>query len=180
MKSDDAYAYAWEHADRNPDDSRVHNRMVELVAENIDFDVAKAKRGLARRIIARRMRPGQTASEGCVAFPTMEHYAYEPDRLIADDKGNVIRNAEAKPDYKISESERAQGDLEKAVRRQSREKREADHFSRWAVQELATGRPPREVTWDNCVRETGLWKDVEPEPEDDADLSDEDEGEGAS
>lgn len=175
MKSEEAYAYAWEHADRNVDDSRIHERMVDLVAANIDFDVMKAKRGLARRIIARRMRPGQTAAEGSVVFPGMEHYAYEPDRLIADDKGNVIRNAEAKADYKIAESERAQIDLEKALRRQSREKREADHFSRWAVRELANGRPLREVTWDTCVRETGLWKDVDPEPdESDAEDAEED------
>lgn len=180
MKSDAAYQYAWEHADRNPDDSRVHERMVDLVAEHVDFDVTKAKRGLARRIIARRMRPGQTAPEGAVVFPSMEHYAWEPDRLIADDKGNVIRNAEAKVDYKISESERAQADLEKAVQRQSREKREADHFSRWAVQQLASGRPPAEVTWEACVRETGLWKDQTPDDEDEQGIEDDDAEDGAS
>lgn len=169
MRNDAAYQYAWENADRNPDDSRIHERMVDLVAEHVDFDVVKAKRGLARRIIASRMRPGQTAPAGAVVFPSMEHYAYEPDRLIADDKGNVIRNAEAKVDYKISESERAQADLEKAVQRQSREKREADHFSRWAVQQLASGRPPGEVTWDACLRETGLWKDEDLEPSEDDD-----------
>lgn len=173
MRSDDAYAFAWEHAARNPDDSRVHDSMVDLVAGAVDFDVEKAKRGLARRIIARRMRPGQTAPQGAVVFPGMEHYAYEPDRLVADHSGNIIRNAEAKVDYKIAESERAQDDLEKAVRRQAREKKEADHFSRWAVRELANGRDPREVTWDNCVREAGLWKDQDVEAEDPDDSEDE-------
>lgn len=168
MRSDDAYDFAWEHADRNPDDSRVYDSVVALVASNIEFDIEEARRGKARRIIARRMRSGQTAPEGAVVFPGMEHYAYEPDRLIADDRGNVVRNAEARVDYKISESVRAQDDLEKAMRRQSRDKREADHFSRWAVQELAKGRPPHEVTWDVCVRETGLWKDADAEPDPDA------------
>lgn len=170
MKRKEAYAYAWQRADRNPDGSVIEDSLVRMLAEAIDFDEAKERRGLAQRIIARRKRPGQTAPAGEVVFPGLEHYDYEPDRLVADHKGNLIRNAEAKVDYKIADSERSQADLEKAVARQARDKREADHYSRWAVQELANGRAPREVTWDNCLRETGLWKDTngdEPDVDDD-------------
>ena len=164
MKSDEAYAYAWENADRNPDGSRVESSVVELVAASIDYDVEKAKRGLAQRIVARRKRPGQTANDGSVVFPGMEHYGYEPDRLLSDDRGNVIENAKAPIRFKTAEAKRAQGDAQTATARAVREQNEAGHFAVWAAEELAKGRDPQEVTWDTCVRETGLWKDADPEP----------------
>lgn len=162
MRSDDAYAYAWEHAARNPDGTRIESSLVEIVKDTVDFDVDQAKRGLAQRIVARRKRPGSTAPEGAVVFPGTEHYAYEPHRLLADDKGNVVENRDAPVKFKAAEANRAQVDAEKAMARLSREQREANHFAVWAADQLASGRPPAEVTWDTCVRETGLWKDAEP------------------
>lgn len=171
MRSDDAYAYAWEYADRNPDGSRVEESMVELVAERVDFNESEARKGLARRIIARRKRPGQTAPEGAVVFPGMELYAYEPHRLIADDKGNVVENRAARAKHKAAEALRAQGDAQKAINRATREQRESAHFAAWADEQYEAGRDPREITWDTCVRETGLWKDEDV----DSDVSEDDE-----
>lgn len=168
MNNDEAYAYAWDHAEQNPDGSRVESSIIALLAQHVQFDVDKAKLGLARRILARRKRPGQTAPAGEVVFPGMEHYAYEPHRVLADNDGNVIENAAAPIRYKTAEAKRAQEDAKKAFDRQSREQNEANHFAEWAADELAKGRHPREVTWDNCVRETGLWKDVQPEVEPEA------------
>jgi len=165
VKSEDAYAYAWEHADRNPDGSRVESSIVELIANNIDFDASKAKRGLAQRILSRRKRPGQTAPEGAVVFPGMEHYAYEPRRVLADDRGNVIENAASPIRFKTAEAKRAQEDAQAATARATREQNEAGHFAVWTAEQYAEGRDPREITWDTCVRETGLWKDDDsPEP----------------
>jgi hypothetical protein len=175
VNTSDAYRYAWENARRNPDGSVVEGDLTVLVAAIVDFDVEKEKLGFAQRIIARRKRPGQTAPEGAVVFPGMELYAYEPDRLLADDRGNVIENRSAVVRFKVAESRRAQGDAEKALGRATREQNEMGHFAVWSSEELAKGRDPREVTWDNCVRETGLWKDSEPdtdsgkgEPDDEA------------
>jgi hypothetical protein len=164
MRSDDAYAYAWAHARRNADDSRTHEDLVRLVAASIDFDAEEAKLGKARRIIARRMRAGQTAAEGQVVFPGMEHYGYEPHRLLADDDGNLIQNERARMKYKAAEARRAQDDAKRAVDRATREQREHAHFSAWADEQYEAGRDPKEITWDTCVRETGLWKDADPEP----------------
>lgn len=160
MKTDEAYTYAWEHADRNPDGSRVETSMVDLIAANIDYDVDAAKRGLAQRIVARRKRPGQTAPEGAVVFPGMEHYAYEPQRLLADDAGNVVENQHAQIRFKTAEARRAQQDAQKATARAAREQNEAGHFAVWTAEQLAAGRDRSEITWDTCVRETGLWKDA--------------------
>jgi hypothetical protein len=166
MRSDDAYRWAWEHADRNPDGSVVESSLVALVAMKVDFDADEAKRGLAQRIVARRKRPGSTAAAGSVVFPGMEHYAYEPDRLIAASDGNVVPNSQARLKHKMAQANRAAGDAEKANARQIRDQREANHFAAWLEEQYAAGRDPREITWDTCVRETGLFKDAEPdEPE---------------
>ena len=170
MKSDDAYTHAWNVADRNPDGSVVESSLVDILAEHVDFDADRARHGLAQRIIARRKRPGQTAPEGAVVFPGMEHYAYEPHRLLADDKGNVIENERARIEFKAAEAKRAQEDVRRAAERAAREQNEAGHFAVWTAEQYAAGRDPTDITWDTCVRETGLWKDTKF----DADESDED------
>jgi hypothetical protein len=175
MRSDDAYRNAWESADRNPDGSVVQSSLVDHIAATVDFDVAAAKRGLAQRIVARRKRPGSTAAAGAVVFPGMEHYAYEPDRLIADTDGNVVPNSQARLKHKIAQADRAAADAEKANARQARDQREANHFAAWADEQYATGRDPREITWDTCVRETGLFKDADTDVEAIEDLDDESE-----
>lgn len=168
MRSDDAYRWAWERADRNPDGSVVEASLVMHVAMAVDFDADEAKRGLAQRIVARRKRPGSTAPVGAVVFPGMEHYAYEPDRLVADSDGNVVTNAQARLKHKMAQANRAAVDAEKANARQIRDQREANHFAAWLEEQYAAGRDPREITWDTCVRETGLWKEGEIESDVDA------------
>jgi len=174
MKSDQAYGYAFDHADRNPDGSIVESSLVTLLAEQIDFDPDKARLGLAQRVVARRKRPGQTAPEGSIVIPGLEHYAYEPHRLLADDGGNIIENQHAPVKFKVAVAGRAQADAQRAFDTAAREQTEMGHFAVWAADQLADGRPPHEVTWDACVRETGLWKDDEAQPESNVDL-DEDE-----
>lgn len=175
MKAADAYDFAWTNARRNPDGSVIESSVVDILADSIDFDADEARRGKAQRILARRKRPGQTAPEGAVVFPDMEHYAYEPRRVLADDKGNVIENADASIRFKTAEARRAQQGAQAASARATREQNEAGWFAEWAAEQLAGGRNPKEVTWDNCLRETGLWKDVDVEVDSSDDDSTEDE-----
>lgn len=165
MKNADAFDFAFENAKRNPDGSRVEEDMVEIVAWQIDFDEPAERRGKARRIIANRKRPGSTAPDGAVVLPGMEPHSYEPRRLLADDEGNLIENRNARLKYKLAEALRAQSDLQKAMTRAAREQNESSYFALWAADQLEAGRDPREVTWDTCVHETGLWKDAEVEDE---------------
>lgn len=163
MRSDEAYDLAWSRAARNPDGTVVPESLERLVADLVRFDVEEARLGLARRIIARRKRPGQTAPEGSIVLPGMESYAYEPRRLLVDDEGNLIENQSARVKFKVAEARRAQEGARKALERATREQNEAGHFATWSAEQHEQGRDPREVTWDNCVRETGLWKDTEAE-----------------
>jgi len=169
MKTDDAYTYAWDHAARNPDGSVIEDSLVAILAVHVDFDVDQARRGLAQRIVARRRRPGQTAPEGSIVFPGMEHYAFEPQRLLADNDGNLIPNEHARIKYKAAEAGRAQADVSKAASRATREQTESSHFAIWADEQYGAGRNPAEITWGSCVRETGLWKDGEAENSADVD-----------
>lgn len=162
MNGDQAYAFALANAQRNTDGTIVEKSLVEIVAHAADFDEDDARLGQARRIVARRKRPGQTAPAGVVAFPGLEGYAYEPFRLIADDAGNVVENRNAKPQHKQAEARRADDAAQKAHDRWELEQAESDHFTAWEKEQRALGRDPRELTWDACVRETGLWKDDSP------------------
>lgn len=169
MKSDIAYDWAWQNCQRNPDGSVIEDSLVALVASSIDFDEAKERRGHAQRIVARRKRPGSTAPEGAVVFAGMEQYAYEPDRLLADEDGNLIENRRARMKFKAAEAKRAQDDAQKATARATREQNEAGHFATWADEQYAAGRDPAEITWDTCVRETGVWKDTTGDESSDVD-----------
>ncbi len=166
MNNGDAYNFAFDNAKRNADGSRVEGDMVEIVAGQIDFNEDEERLGKARRIIASRKRPGTTAPEGAVVLPGMDPHAYEPRRLLADDDGNVIEQRNARLKFKIAEARRAQDDLQKAMTRAAREQNESSYFALWASDQLEAGRDPREVTWDTCVHETGLWKDAEIEDDD--------------
>lgn len=163
MNGEQAYAFALANAAKNPDGSVVEESLIEVVAHAVDFDADKERLGLARRIVSRRKRPGQTAAAGAVCFPGMEEYAYEPDRLVADDSGNVIRNRDAKPEHKQAEARRADEAAQKAHDRWELEQLESEHFTAWEKEQRAAGRDPKELTWDACVRETGLWKGLAAE-----------------
>lgn len=162
MNAEDAYAYAWDHADRNLDGLRIESSIVNLIAANIDYDADQAKRGLAQRILARRKRSGQTVGNGAVVFPGMEHYGYEPHRLLVDDDGNVIENQYATARVKNAEADRAEAAWRKAATHAGRERMEANAMTLFASQETGKGRDPSEITWGACVTETGLWKDAAP------------------
>jgi hypothetical protein len=165
VNNNEAYERAWRLAKRNPDGSVIEESLVATLAAVIEFDLAKAKLGLAQRIIARRKRPGQTSPDGAVVFDGMEHYAYEPNRLLSDDQGNVVENRDARLKFKIAEAKRAQTDAGKALDRATREQNEAGHFAQWTAEQFEHDRDPDEIIWDSCVRETGLWKDADIDPD---------------
>lgn len=168
MNSDQAYEWAWEHADRNQDGTVVEGSLVALVAERIDFDAAKERHGKAQRVVANRKRPGRTASAGAVVLPGMEPYRYEPLRLLADGAGNLVENRHATPEVKDAAASRSVRAAGKAMDRADRDGREADEFRWWATRQYEAGRDPAEVTWDTCVREAGMWKDADVDPDADA------------
>jgi hypothetical protein len=156
MNGDLAYALAYERAERTADGDVVEESMVKLVAQLADFDVDEQKMNHARRIVARRKRPGSTVPDGVVAIPGLEKFAYEPHRLIADDAGHVIENRHAKVRHKVAEARRARDAAQAAGDRAEQATREAAHLDEWTDAQKQQGREPGALVWDTCVRETGL------------------------
>ena len=78
----------------------------------------------------------------------------------------MIENQHATLRFKQAEADRAEAALDRAQARADRERWEVDIFRPWAESELAAGRDPSEITWANCLRETGHYKDEAPEDED--------------
>lgn len=156
MNGDKAYEQAYERAERTTGGDVVVESLVTWVAALADFDVEEQKLNHARRIVARRKRPGSTVPDGVVALPGMEKFAYEPHRLIADDEGHVIENRHAKARHKLAEARRAREAAKSADERAEQATREASHLKDWTDAQQQEGRNPGDLVWDTCIRETGL------------------------
>jgi len=159
VNGEQAYKFALANAPRNTDGSVREESLVEIVARAIDFDPDKERLGLAQRVVSRRKRPGQTEPAGKVCIPGLEAYEFEPDRLVADENGNVVENARALAAHKKAEARRAEMAAERATERLRREQGEADAFGDWSVAESAKGRDPRVLTFEAFLREQGFLED---------------------
>lgn len=159
MNGEQAYRFALANAPRNTDGMVREDVLVEMVARAVDFDPEKERLGLAQRIVSRRKRPGQTEPAGKVCIPGLEAYEFEPDRLIADEDGNVVENSRALESHKKAEARRATLAAERADDRARREQREADELTAWSAAESAKGRDPRTLTFEAFLREQGYLED---------------------
>ena len=165
MTPDEAYLWALEHVERNDDGGFDEKRLADLVAECLDFDAESARLAAAKRVIDRRKRPGSTPADGQLAFEGMEPFAYEPQRLVANDAGQAIEHAKARPDYVSAAARRAQTNAERAVRNAGRWQRKASTYADWAMDQLRRRRRGSEITFDTFVREAGVWRDGDAPPE---------------
>lgn len=161
MNGEQAYQFALANAQRNSDGTVVEKSLVDMVAHAIDFDAEKERLGLAQRIVSARKKPGMTAPAGKVALPGLGVREYEPQRLVADDDGNLIENALAAPRHKRGEARRSALNAERARERAEQDEVEAHLIETWAAEQGATGRDPRELNFGTCVAELGLLGDGE-------------------
>ena len=153
--------------ERNDDGSVDEKALIEAVAELIDFDADAERMRRAKAAVNRLRRPGSTAPAGQLTFPTLLPYAYEPRRLIADNDGHVVEQAEARPEFKRAEAERARNNARRASEWANRKTGESEAYAAWAIEQFRKRRKASEVTFDNFVRESGVWSDSEAEPEPD-------------
>ena len=161
MNGEAAYRFGLANADRNPDGTIVEKSLVEIVAHAIDFDAEQQRLGLAQRIVSRRKKPGMTAPAGKVTLPGLGLREYEPERLVADDDGNLIENAKATRQHKRAEARRSAANADRATERAEQDKAEADLIEAWAAEQQQSGRDPRELVFGACVVELGLLDDAE-------------------
>lgn len=156
MNGESAYRFGLANADRNSDGTIVEESLVAIVAHAIDFDPEKERLGLAQRIVSRRKKHGMTAPAGKVALPGLGVREYEPERLVADDDGNVIENSRASVRHKKAEARRSAANADRANERAEQDKVEAELLDEWAAAQVLAGRDQRDLTFGNCVAELGL------------------------
>lgn len=156
MNGESAYRFGLANAQRNSDGTIIESSLVEIVAHAIDFDADVQRLGLAQRIVSRRKKPGMTAPAGKVALPGLGLREYEPERLVADDDGNLIENERATQKHKAAEARRSTANADRAKERAEQDRAEADLIEAWAKEQQAAGRDPRELTFGACVAELGL------------------------
>ncbi len=156
MNGESAYRFGLANAQRNPDGTIVEKSLVEIVAHAIDFDADQQRLHLAQRIVSRRKKPGMTAPAGKVTLPGLGLREYEPERLVADDAGNLVENARATPQHKAAEARRSALNADKAKDRAEQDKAENDLIQAWAVEQRAAGRDPRMIVFGACLAELGL------------------------
>lgn len=161
MNGEQSYRFAMANAERNPDGSVVEESLIGIVNNVVDFDAEKEKLGYARRIVSARKKPGQTAPRGKVALPGLGLREYEPERLVADDDGNVIENSRASARHKRAEARRSATHADRANERAAQDEAEAYLIEKWEREQRAIGRDPRELTFGQCVAELGLLDDGE-------------------
>jgi len=170
VKASEAVDAALQKVERTDDGGADIKAIIDLIVEEIEFDETKARRQKAVQAFKARCKPGSTEPEGQLILPGLEPYGYEPQRLIADNEGHVIEQARAKPYYKNAEAARARDNARKATVWADRKTNESAGYSDWTIEQLGTGRPIDEITFDVFVRETGIWSPgvaaTEPSPDD--------------
>jgi hypothetical protein len=86
-------------------------------------------------------------------------YSYDPERLIKDSVGNIIEEKDAPFDFKVAEMARSGENLHRASTWHTRKTRQVAHFQEWMAKQIEAGRPLRELTWGNCIKETGILRE---------------------
>jgi hypothetical protein len=166
MTEEEAVRQALAEIERNDDDRDIDlKKLIDEVAELLDFDEATERRNKAKRAIDRRRKPGATEPDGVLCLPGMEPYGYEPQRLVADNEGHIIEQEHARPHHKQAEAERARNSARRQQSWADRKTGEAEKYAQWAIQQLTKGREATEITFDTFVRESGVWADGIAPPE---------------
>jgi hypothetical protein len=85
-----------------------------------------------------------------------EKYGYDPQRLVKDNQGNIIEEEHATIPFKMAELARSVENAGRIATWNNRKTKQMMHFQTWVSAEMMKGRSPLELTWGNCVRETGV------------------------
>lgn len=172
MKKDEEIARAvLDAAPRHDDGSTDFKRAADELFERLPFDAVAARRKRAEDLLKKLGRPGTTPAEGQLTLPGFPPYGYEPNRLLTLDEGRIIEQKRARPEHKVTEAQRHEAAAERHLRASKKKRAESDGYSMWAMDQFRKRRGGAKVTWDNYVRETGLWSQDAAEPESDEDVA---------
>jgi hypothetical protein len=130
----------------------------QALATLITVDLDRERLRRAKEIISNKAKPGGVDPAGAAQLflPGLDPYFYEPDRLVRDDAGRIIENYKATIKFKQADARRARDHAADAQKWASRKTEESEIQSAWATEQALKGRPALDLTWGNCVAETGL------------------------
>lgn len=154
------YRMAESTVEHNQDNS-VREKELEdaLVSLLPDIDQEKAKRKRAKEIIDSLTRPGGTKPDDEFQLAlALDAYDYEPMRLVRDDDGKLVENRFSTPHFKLAEKKRARAEANKMHTWAGRKETEYEALSQWAIDQALKGRPALDLTWENCIKESGYLK----------------------
>jgi hypothetical protein len=137
------------------------NELEQAVAQRLIVDVEKLKISRARRIIKAWHQEGTTIQVGMLWLPGLEPQPNEPLRLVANGKGQSIELDRAPLEFRQAELERKRVNLDAVSKSYKKCVLEVSIFESWAKREADAGRLTLDLTWGNCIRETGLWRPVD-------------------
>jgi hypothetical protein len=158
MTEEEAFDAVLASLPRNDDGSVDEKSLIDGIAELIDFDEATERRNKAVATVKRQRKPGTTAPEGQLVLPGIEPYAYEPERLVADNAGHVIEQKKAPVTFKQAEAERARANADRQSGAANRKEKEAREYARWVIEQATEGRDIRGLGFDDFIHDAGLWR----------------------
>lgn len=161
MKDGEAYEKALQDVERDPNGGIDEKKLIDILVEFLDFDVDE-KRKKAERIIHGRRKPGSTQPHGQLTIPGFDAYAYEPNRLIADNDGHVIEQFKAPVTYKQAQATRTRVTARRWADSADRAQEEATGFSNWVIAGLESGRKAADLTFSHFIRATDIWSPTDP------------------
>lgn len=89
-------------------------------------------------------------------FENGDQFPFLPTRLIRDGQGNHVAASRALLDVHKIDLARSEENLVKVRKSNERKKHCVSIHEKWTAEEIAKGRQPLELTWGQCVIETGL------------------------
>jgi len=147
---------------RNPDGSLIEGHLraalARILREKVNLDVIADQRAAAV-IDTLTKQAGEDDDEASDALQLSlfgESYGYNPQRLIKDSDGNIVEEDRATLPFILAELSRSSEHVRRASLWNSRKARKAEHFQKWVAGELNRGRTAIDLTWGNCIRETGV------------------------
>lgn len=149
-----AKALCTRRADGGFDEEELLQKMIAVAPLDID----DAQRRHAKTIIDSATRPGGITVDGQLCLPGFDPRDFEPNLLVRDNDGHIYENHRKVLGATVATAQRARRHVNDAVAESNIKSAEADWHGAWVVEQLSKGRPAHELTWGNCVRETGLWR----------------------
>lgn len=139
----------------------VVEEMMQVIIANLPpIDIDQMQRQRAKKIHETWEKTGGTKESGQIWLPGLDPVAHEPHQiLMSADGSHAIEKEHATVDHFITKQEKREENLKRQAKVVDYGRAELAHFQRWQNEQIASGRPTLDLTWGNCIRETGILRE---------------------